>query len=363
MKKWLTTSIIIIVVLAGIVWLTLLLTGEEQEVISTQSPEFREIRNTAMVTGSIEPNTEVELKSSVSGILDEIKVSVGDQVRRGDPVARIQIVPDPEQINNAERDLEIARLNYKRAKENYNRQKELYEGDVISSAEYEEALNNYEIREKEVKSAQNRLEIIREGATHEMKEMSNIITATMDGVVLSIPVKEGSSIMGRGNFNEGTSIMEIADMDNMVFQGQVSESDVGRLEPGMDMELSIGAIPGEIYNAVLGFIAPRGQEEEGGGRVQYSISALVEQKEGNQLRAGLSASADVIIEEKDSVLSVEERHLKFEDGEPYLMVETDIGEFEKRQIKTGISDGIHTEITEGLEADQKFKINDTRPAR
>lgn len=361
MRNWLI-AIVVIIILAGLgYWAYQSLTGSDDEVVQTSTPEFRDIQKTAMVSGNIQPSTDVELKSSVSGILDEVMVSVGDSVERGEKVARIQIVPEPEQINNAESDVEVARLNYERARENYERQKELYENDVVSRNEYEEARNNYEVRKRELNSAQNRLEILREGATAEMEETSNIIRSTMDGMVLSIPAKEGSSIMGRGNFNEGTAVMVIADMDNMVFQGQVGESEVAMLEPGLDMELQIGARPNETYEAMLGFIAPRGVEEQ--GRVQYDISALVESKEDNVLRAGYSANADVIIEEKEDVLSIEERYLNFEDGQAKVRVKQEDGSFETQPVETGISDGVHIEIKEGLDKDDEFRAGQEREFR
>lgn len=353
MKKWIIAIIVIALIGGGIFWLTRSLGGSQSEIVKTTKPEYRDIRKTAMVTGSIEPSTKVGIKSAVSGILDELMVSVGEEVKRGQKLARIQIVPDPEQINSAEREVEVAKLNLQQAKANFKRQKELYEGEVIAKSKFEEAKNNYEIQQRELKAAKERLEIIREGATKAMEETSNIIKATMDGKVLSIPVKEGSSVMGRGNFNEGTTIMQIADMENMVFQGQVGEADVAKLELGMDMELTIGALPESTYPAKLGFIAPKGQDNE--GRVQFSISAKVNQKNRKSLRAGYSASADIIIQEKDSVLSVEERHLEFEEGDPYLMVKKGENEFEKQIIQTGISDGVYIEVEEGLKQDDEFK--------
>ncbi len=353
MKKWIWITLAIVIVIAGSVWLLNILAGSDPAQPETTKPEFRDIVKQTIVTGSIEPNQEVEIKSSVSGILDEIFVGTGDVVERGQSLARIRIVPEPEQINEAESAVERAKISFRRAQQDFERKKGLFESDVISKVEFESAENEFDIRREELKAAENRLEIVQKGATLAMEETTNIITSTMDGMIMNVPVREGSSIMGRGTFNEGTTIMVVADMDNMVFQGEVGESDVARLKPGMELDLTVGAMPEEHFIATLGFVAPRGNKVE--GIVKYSISASVDTENQNFLRAGYSANAEIVLDRRDSVLSVREQYLQFEDRKPYLNVVNDAGESEKRFIETGISDGIYVEILSGIQPEEAFK--------
>jgi HlyD family secretion protein len=358
MKKWTWIAIAIVVLIIAAGWLLAKLTGNPAE-IATAQPEFRDIVEKTVVTGSVEPNQEVEIKSTVSGIVDELFAGTGDVVKRGDKLARIRIVPEPEQVNEAESGVERARINYRRARADYERLKKLFADDVISRVEYQRARDDYDIRREELSAAENRLEIVRKGATMHMEETTNIITSTMDGMIMNVPVRVGSSIMGRSTFNEGTTIMVVADMENMVFQGDVGESDVARLRPGMELKLTVGALPHQQYDAVLGFISPRGQKEE--GIVRYGISAGIQVPDDHLLRAGFSASAEIVFERRDSILSVRERHLKFEDGKPYLKVINEKEEPERRFIKTGISDGLYIEILDGIQAEESFIVD--RPER
>ena len=195
---------------------------------------------------------------------------------------------------------------------------------------------------------------LREGASRNSKQVANIVTATLDGMVLDIPVEEGSSVIERNNFNEGTSIAIVANMNNLIFEGKVDEADVGKLKEGMPMELTVGAIESDRFDATLEFISPKGEDEE--GTVKFEVRAAVKPTEETFLRAGYSANADIILDRRRQVVAIKERDVLFEEDTTYVEIRNGNQEFEKRPVKLGLSDGILVEVLEGVDTTSQVKV-------
>jgi HlyD family secretion protein len=214
---------------------------------------------------------------------------------------------------------------------------------------------NVDIRRQELDAAVSNLQLMQEGVAGNTGQVSNIVKATVDGMVLDVPIEVGSSVIERNNFNEGTTIAELADMKQLIFEGKVDESDVGKLKEGMPLLLSIGALDNQQFEAILEYIAPKGLLEN--GAVKFEIRAALKPKEGVFLRAGYSANADIILARKDKVLAIQERDLIFDEkGAAFVEIEKSKAVFEKKFVKTGISDGINIQITEGLSSKDKIKV-------
>ncbi|MFK7903798.1 MAG: efflux RND transporter periplasmic adaptor subunit [Chitinophagales bacterium] len=398
MTKYFVFIGIIVVAFLGTAWF-LYQKGQEKPVVyESIAPEVTNIVKKTVATGSILPIKEVELKSQVPGVIKEIYVEAGEQVKAGQKIAKIQLIPSPANINNARASIEQLQIRVKEAEQELGRQKglntsgndvrdakaaydqsirerdqqkPLFEEGIISKQEYDRLktsveqaratleqskmgasrnVNSYttdlEIRKAELQAAKDNLQILREGAASRSREVSNVITSTMTGMVLDIPLKEGSFVIEANSFNEGSTIASVADMNRLEFEGQVAESEVGKLKEGIPLEITIGAIEGKKFNAVLNYISPKGETID--GSIQFEIKATVETPKDDFIRAGYSANADIILDKRDSVLAVNERDLLFSNDSTFVEKEVGDQEFKKTYIQTGLSDGINIEVKSGI---------------
>lgn len=355
-------SILKIVLLAGIgflfVWTLWFLYQKNQEapvVFETQTPEFRTIIKKSVATGSVIPRNETFIKPQISGIIQTIYVKPGDIIKSGDLIAKVKVIPDMVALNNGENRVNRAKISLSNAQADYNRNKQLMDKQVISAAEFQTFEINRKQALEELNAAEDALAIIREGVSKKSASASNtLIRSTVNGMVLDVPVEEGFNVIEANNFNEGTTIASVADMENLIFEGMVDESEVEKLDLGMELILNIGAIENHNFKAELEYISPKGVEEE--GAIKFEIEAAVNVDTSFFIRAGYSANADVVLERKDSALSIDERLVIFEENKTYVELETAPQKFEKREVITGISDGIYIEIKEGLDESSSVKV-------
>lgn len=361
MKKTIKKIIRIVLLLAILVlfgWTIIYLFGKskkEEIVYQTISPFKTNIVKKTVATGSVLPRKEVEIKPQVSGIIDVIYVEAGDIVKKGDLIAKIRIIPDMVNLNNAESRVNKSKLSLENAKTEYERQLKLFEKKVISESAYLEYDLSYKNAVEEYDAAENNLQLIREGITKKSGQTTNtLIRSTIDGMVLNVPVEEGNSVIESNTFNSGTTIVTVANMKEMIFKGKIDESEVGKIKPGMDLILTVGAIENQFFNAKLEYISPKGVEEN--GAIQFEIKAAVELRDSLFVRAGYSANADIVLSRKDSVLAIPESVLIFENEKIFVEVEKAAQKFEKQEIKTGLSDGINIEVINGLKIIDKIKI-------
>jgi len=328
---------------------------EEPVVFETVLAEDREIIKKTVANGSVVPRDEIEIKPTVSGIISELFVEAGDEVKKGDILAKIQIVPDMSQLSNAENRVRQAEITLNNAHKDFERNKNLFDSEVIAASEfqtYEVALRS---AEQELDAAKDNLGIVRDGISKSAGSASNTnVRSTIDGMVLDVPIKRGNSVIERNNFNEGTTIASVADMNDLIFEGDLDESEVGKVQLGMPIVLTIGAIDDATWEAELEYIAPKGVEEE--GAIQFKIKAAVKLTEGQTLRAGYSANADIVLEQKESVMSLPESVIQFSSDGDSAFVEVKSGEdWEKTYIETGLSDGIYIEVISGIDENTELK--------
>ena len=321
-----------------------------------KSASVNNIIKKTVATGTVQPRKEIEIKPQVSGIIEKVYLEAGQMVHKDDVMAQINIIPDMVTLNNAESRVKRAQLNYEDAKIDYDRQSTLVEKKVISKEEYQKAKLSYNSSREEVEAAENNLELIRKGVTKNSAKTTNtLIRSTIAGMVLDVPVKEGFSVIQANTFNAGTTIAIVADMNDMIFLGKVDETEVGKIREGMNIELTIGAIDNEKFNAVLKYIAPKGKTEN--GAIQFEIKADVLLKKDQFIRSGYSANANIVLDRRDSVLTIPEGLLKFAHDTAFVEVQKAPDQFEKRFVKTGLSDGINIEIVSGIKKEDKIKGN------
>ena len=357
MRKFFRISLLVIFLAAILATFGYLYNKSRKKTIvyELKSPTVNNIIKKTVATGSVVPRKEILIKPQVSGIIEEIFIEAGNNVNKGDLIAKIRIIPDMVNLNNAESRLKRAQLNLEDAKLVYNRQKKIYDQGVIAESEFLQTRLSYNNAIEELESAENNLQLIREGVSKKSGTVTNtLIRSTIKGMVLDVPVEVGNSVIESNNFNEGTTVASVADMGEMIFKGKVDETEVGKLKAGMPLVLSIGAIDSAKFDAELEYIAPKGKEEN--GAIQFEIRAAVSLKDSMFIRANYSANADIVLERADSVLSIEESLLRFDHDSAYVEIETSTPQvFEKKYIKTGLSDGINIQVKEGLTKESKIK--------
>jgi HlyD family secretion protein len=352
-------NIILIIILAGaFVWTFYFLYAKSRkppEIFKTVSPFDTAIVKKTVATGSVTPRKEVNMKSQVSGIIDKLFIVAGQQIKQGEVIARIKIIPNMLNLANAENRLNTARINYDNVKIEYERSKGLFDQNVISRSEFQIIELRIKSSKEELNAAENQLQIIQDGVSRSSGAVSNtMVRSTISGMVLDVPVKEGSQVIESNTFNEGTTIASVANMGEMIFEGKLDESEVGKVQPGMDIVLTIGAIDKESFKAKLEYIAPKGITEN--GAIQFLIRASISKDNSAFLRAGYSANADIILEKRDKTMAIPESVLQFEKEKPFVEVEKGNQVFERRDVKTGLSDGINVEVLNGLHKNDKIKM-------
>jgi HlyD family secretion protein len=357
MFKKIRNVVLLIILIGGFIWTFYFLYQKSQkppEVFKTVSPFDTAIIKKTVATGSVTPRKEVNMKSQVSGIVEKLYVVAGQEIKVGDVIARVKIIPNMLNLANAQNRVNTARLNYDNAKIEHERNKLLFEQNVISKSDMQVIDLKLKSAGEELDAAENQLQIIQDGVSKASGSVSNtLVRSTITGMVLDVPVKEGSQVIESNTFNEGTTIASVANMGEMIFEGKLDESEVGKVKSGMDIVLTIGAIDKESFKAVLEYIAPKGITEN--GAIQFLIRASISKNNSAFLRAGYSANADIILEKKDRVLAIPESVLQFEKEKPFVEVETGNQVFEKREVKTGLSDGINVEIISGVKKGDKIK--------
>jgi HlyD family secretion protein len=337
-------------------------------VFETEVAKKQDIVKKTVATGDIVPRQEVEIKPRVSGVLDEIYVEPNTIVKQGEKIAKIKIVPNAQSLNQAESAVRSARIAFDNAKRELDRNQALYAQGVIPEAELARFQTEFALRKQDFDTAGANLQIVREGQTRGGGAASNVIvTSTVDGMVIDVPVKVGFSVIESNNFNPGTTIATVADMNDMIFQGQVDESEVGKIKKGMPLRIKIGALESEQFEGTLEYIAPKGKEID--GAIQFEIKATLIRKEGVFIRAGYSANADVVLDEKKQVLAIREAVVQYDPappgtgsatgatkGKPFVEVETEKQKWARREVELGLSDGINVEIVKGVTEADKIKV-------
>ena len=322
----------------------------------TETPFKTNIVTKTVATGKVTPLEEVEIKPQISGIIDKIYVEEGAQVKKGDLIAKVRVVPNEQSLASARGRVSSIQIQLSNSKVSYDRNKALFDKGVISRTEFENIELTYDQAKQDLQNAQNDYQIIRRGSASSGGSANTNIRAQISGTILEIPVKEGDQVVETNNFNAGTTIASIADMTKMIFEGKVDEAEVGKIKKGTILEVSLGAIEKKKFTAKLNFIAPKGTEEN--GAVQFKIKGDVTLDDEYFVRAGYSANADIVLEQKDSVLSIKEGLLQFDKKteKPYVEVKTGDDTYEKRDVELGISDGVNVEILSGVTIDEEIKI-------
>ena len=359
MKKSATIFILvaILVTFSGAMYYLYQKNAEDPIVYQTETPTRQDIVKKTVATGSILPLEEVLIKPNISGVIEEVFDEGGDYVKTGDLLARIKVVPNLNALNAAKNAIEDAKITLNDQQRNFKRQQQLFDRGVISQADLDRAQVSYDQAKQAYSAANKRYDIVRTGTTSGLSSAANtMIRSTVSGMVLEVPVEVGNQVIESNTFNEGTTIAAIADVDKMIFEGKVDESEVGKIHEDLPLEITVGALEDKVFPAVLDYIAPKGKAEN--GAIQFEIKGTLEKQEEVFIRAGLSANASIILDRADSVLAIKEALVQFDDEtkEPFVEVMVSDQQFERRNIELGVSDGIYVEVKSGLGEGDAIKV-------
>lgn len=364
MKKYL--KITLLVVVAAIFIGTFIFLYQKSKpkttVYETVTPEIADLEKTTVATGKVEPRDEVLIKPQISGIISEVYKEAGQTIKQGEVIAKVKVIPELGQLNSAESRVRVAEISTAQAETDHERIKKLYNDKLISREDYEKSEVEIKKAREELQTAKDALEIIKEGITKNSASFSStLIRSTIDGLILDVPIKVGNSVIMSNTFNDGTTIATVANMNDLIFKGKIDETEVGRIHEGMSVKLTIGALQNLTFDAELEYISPKGVEENGAN--QFEIKAAVHAPDSVQIRSGYSANAEIVLQRAQKVLAVPEGIIEFSGDSTFVWVMTDSipeQKFERRQIKTGMSDGIKLEIKEGLTGKEKVRASEKK---
>ena len=345
--------------LVGTFWFLWRKTRPARVTYDLVEPRRDTLRQYVVATGRVEPRDEVLIKPQISGIVSEVCKEAGQTVRQGEVLATVKVIPEMGQLSSAESRVSVAEISLAQTRREYARTEALHDGGVVSDEEAEQAGTELAKAEEELRNAREALEIVKDGITSRYRELSNTqIRSTIDGMILDVPVKVGNSVIQANTFNDGTTIASVADMSNLIFRGNVDETDVGRLHEGMPVKLTVGALQSVELEAELEYVSPKAAEEN--GVTTFEVKAAVRVPDSLFIRAGYSANASILIESREGVAVLPESCVEFEGDKTYVQVslpeeDADGQRFERREVGIGLSDGIDIEITSGIAPGEKVR--------
>ena len=344
------------------------------DVYEVFTPKVMDLRKTTVVTGKIEPRNEVNVKPQISGIIAEIMKEAGDHVQAGEVIARVKVIPDMQQLSSAQSRVRLATVNAQQAKVDLEREQVLFDKGLVSADEYDKIRQAYNQSREELTAANDQLQVVRDGVSRtNASASSTLVRSTISGLILDIPVKVGNSVILSNTFNDGTTIATVANMGDLIFRGNIDETEVGSLVTGMPMQITIGAMQNLQFEATLEYIALKAVESNGAN--QFELKAAVRQRlvdagekgmkqlgknrtQAAQLRSGYSANASIVLAEVKQALAIPESAIEFADGKTFVYVVKGTDkhpEYERRAVTTGMSDGLNIQIISGLKKDEQVR--------
>ena len=329
----------------------------QKDVYELLTADVDTLVQTTIATGKIEPRDEVQIKPQISGIISEVYKEAGQKVKQGEVIAKVKVIPELGQLNSAESRVRLAELNGKQAETDLARMKQLHDGKLVSDEEYEKSLLAAKQAREELQAAKDNLEIVKEGITKNSASFSStLIRSTIDGLILDVPVKVGNSVIMSNTFNDGTTIATVANMGDLLFRGNVDETEVGRIRKGIPVKITLGALQNMKFDATLEYISPKSTVTNGAN--QFEIKAAIRVPDSVTIRSGYSANAEIVLQRANHVTAVPESAIEFQGDSTFVYVLTDSvpeQKFKRMPVTTGISDGINIEVKQGLKPGQRVR--------
>ena len=351
MKKLVRIVMIVLVAAVFVGTFAYLFKRSQPKAIEYQelTPATGEVVKTTVVTGKIQPRDEVNVKPQINGIVAEVYKEAGQMVQKDEIIAKLKVIPDMSQLSSAQSRVRLSEVNLKQAQTNYDREKKLFDQKLVSAESFEQVAQALKQAQEEHSIAKETLEIVRDGVSSANKSGSTtLIRSTISGLILDVPVKVGNSVTMSNTFNDGTTIATVANMDDLIFDGNIDETEVGMLHIGLPVRITVGALQDLTFDAALEYISPKATES--GGTNLFEIKASVKVPADVTIRSGYSANAEIVLQKAQDVLTLSESAIQFDDDEKTFVYVKENNDWVKRPVVTGLSDGVTIEIKEGLTA-------------
>jgi HlyD family secretion protein len=349
--------------------------SQPKEVVYSEfTPEKKDLQKMTIITGTIEPRNEVNVKPQISGIIAELLKEPGQTVQAGEVIAKVKVIPDMGQLSSAESRVRLSEINLKQMETDYQRMENLHGQKLVSDEEFEKTRQQLKQAREEKAAADDALQVVREGVSKSNASASStLIRSTISGVILDIPVKVGNSVINSNTFNDGTTIATVANMNDLIFRGNIDETEVGQLNIGIPMKITIGALQDLSFDASLEYISPKATQNNGANQFEIKaairLASLKEKETGKpvqaaysgQLRSGYSANAEIVLAEAKQVLSVPESAIEFSGDSTFVyVVKNDKSKdskekYQRTAVETGLSDGVNIEIKKGLDDNDRVR--------
>ncbi|MBR2114967.1 MAG: efflux RND transporter periplasmic adaptor subunit [Prevotella sp.] len=340
--------------------------SQPKEIVYSEfTPKLDSLQKTTIITGKIEPRNEVYVKPQISGIITEILKEAGDYVQQGEVIAKVKVIPDMGSLSNAEARVRLADINLEQAKVDYDREKNLYDQKLVSADEFDKVSQQLRQAKHELGAATDALQVVRDGfSKSNASASSTLIRSTISGVILDIPVKVGNSVINSNTFNDGTTIATVANMNDLIFRGNIDETEVGQLSMGIPLKITIGALQDMTFDAALEYISPKATETNGANQFEIKAAVTVSRdadaakKDAAKIRSGYSANAEIVLARADKVLTIPESAIEFSGDSTFVYVvkgDDKQKNYDRRYVETGLSDGVNIEIKKGLTDKDKVR--------
>lgn len=359
MKKYvrIATLVLIALIFVGTFVFLYRKSQPKEEVYNIETSAIADLQQTTVATGKIEPRDEIQIKPQISGIIAEVYKEAGQHVKKGEVIAKVKVIPELGQLNSAESRVRLAEINGKQCETDLTRMEQLHNSRLVSDEEYEKSLLAARQAREELQAAKDNLEIVKEGITKSSASFSStLIRSTIDGLILDVPIKVGNSVIMSNTFNDGTTIATVADMGDLIFRGNVDETEVGRIHEGTTVKITLGALQDMHFDAVLEYISPKSTENNGAN--QFEIKAAIQVPDSVIIRSGYSANAEIVLQHANGVVTIPESTVEFSGDSAFVYVLTDsvpAQRFDRRAITTGISNGLQVEVRQGLKAGERVR--------
>ena len=373
MKKYSKLIIALIIALIFIgTFMFLWQKSQPKEVVYNEfTPKTENIEKTTIITGKIEPRNEVNIKPQISGIIAELYKEPGEYVNAGDVIAKVKVIPDMGQLSSAESRVRLADINLKQVQVDFERVENLHNQNLISDDEFDKSRQQLRQATEEKSAAVDALQVVRDGVSQSnAKASSTLIRSTISGIILDVPVKVGNSVINSNTFNDGTTIATVANMNDLIFRGNIDETEVGQLTIGIPLKITIGALQDLQFDAALEYISPKATESNGANQFEIKaavkLASLKQEKDGKTvqlaysgtLRSGYSANAEIVLDRAENVLTVPESAIEFSGDSTFVYVikgKDKLKTYERTEVTTGLSDGVNIEIKKGITAKDKVR--------
>ena len=361
MKKYLKLVIAALIALVFIGTFVFLWRKSQPKPVEYQQFEAKkaDIRRTTIVTGKIEPRNEVNVKPQISGIISELLKEPGQSVQEGEVIAKVKVIPDMGQLSSAESRVRRADINLRQTETDFSRVRQLHDKQLVSDDEFEKSRQQLRQAQEEKAAADDALQVVRLGVSKSNASASStLIRSTISGIILDIPVKVGNSVINSNTFNDGTTIATVANMNDLIFRGNIDETEVGQLAIGVPMKITIGALQNLAFDAMLEYISPKATESNGANQFEIKAAVVLPTAVSGQaggavsnLRSGYSANAEIVLAEALGVLTIPESAIEFEGDSTFVyMLQATSSNYTRVPVTTGLSDGVNIQVVSGLQS-------------